>query len=60
VTWAHDLSGYLTILAMAGLGLGVDLRSVSAAGPRIIFVVTASLFILGGMAFVTLRIVGLA
>lgn len=60
VTWAHNLSGYLTILAMAGLGLGVDLRSVSAAGPRIIFVVTASLFILGGMAFVTLRIVGLA
>ncbi|QTH24819.1 putative sulfate exporter family transporter (plasmid) [Rhizorhabdus wittichii] len=56
----HHLSGYLTILAMAGLGLGVDLRSVSAAGPRVVFVVTASLIALGGMAFVTLRLIGLA
>jgi uncharacterized integral membrane protein (TIGR00698 family) len=56
----HDLSGYLTILAMAGLGLGVDLRSLSAAGPRVIFVVTVSLFVLGGMACMTLRLIGLA
>lgn len=55
----HHLSGYLTILAMAGLGLGVDLQSVSAAGPRVIFVVTASLIALGSMAFLTLRLLGL-
>ncbi|MDE8651213.1 YeiH family protein [Novosphingobium album (ex Liu et al. 2023)] len=57
---AHVLSGLLTVLAMAGLGLGVDLRSVSAAGPRVVFVVTASLAILGAMALATLRMMGLA
>jgi len=57
---AHGMSGYLTIFAMAGLGLGVDLRSVSAAGPRAIFTVTISLLALGGMAFMTLRLIGLA
>lgn len=57
---ANDLSGYLTILAMAGLGLGVDLRSVSAAGPRVIFVVSISLLALGSMAFMALRLMGLA
>lgn len=56
----HELSGNLTVLAMAGLGLGVDLRSVAAAGPRIIFVVTASLLALGGMAFMTLQVMGMA
>ena len=57
---AHVASGFLTVLAMAGLGLGVDLRSVSAAGPRVVVVVTASLFLLGGTAYAVLRITGLA
>lgn len=39
-----------TLLAMAGLGLGVDLRSLAAAGPRVSAVVTASLFLLAAMA----------
>lgn len=56
----HGLSGFLTILAMAGLGLGVDLRSVSAAGPRVVLVVTVSLLVLGAMAFLTLRLLNLA
>lgn len=56
----HELSCNLTVLAMAGLGLGVDLRSVAAAGPCIIFVVTASLLALGGMAFMTLQVMGMA
>ena len=44
----------LTVLAMAGLGLGVNLRSVAAAGPRVILVVTLSLLMLGGTAFAVL------
>jgi uncharacterized integral membrane protein (TIGR00698 family) len=57
---AHVASGLLTVLAMAGLGLGVDLRSVSAAGPRVVIVVTASLLLLGGTAYLLLRMTGLA
>ena len=57
---ARGLSELMTVLAMAGLGLGVDLRSVSAAGPRVVFVVTASLLVLGLMAFATLRAMRLA
>ncbi len=57
---AQVASGLLTVLAMAGLGLGVDLRSVSAAGPRVVFVVTASLLLLGGTAYAVLRMTGLA
>ena len=57
---AHQASGVLTVLAMAGLGLGVDLRSVSAAGPRVVCVVTVSLLLLGAMAWLALRVTGLA
>ena len=57
---AHVASGFLTVLAMAGLGLGVDLRSVSAAGPRVVIVVTVSLLLLGSTAYLLLRITGLA
>jgi uncharacterized integral membrane protein (TIGR00698 family) len=57
---AHVASGFLTVLAMAGLGLGVDLRSVSAAGPRVVIVVTVSLLLLGSTAYLLLRMTGLA
>lgn len=57
---AHQASGVLTVLAMAGLGLGVDLRSVSAAGPRVVCVVTVSLLALGGMAYMALYLTGFA
>jgi uncharacterized integral membrane protein (TIGR00698 family) len=57
---AHVASGFFTVLAMAGLGLGVDLRSVSAAGPRVVIVVTTSLLLLGGTAYAVLRLTGLA
>ena len=57
---AHAASGVLTVVAMAALGLGVDLRSVSAAGPRVVSVVTLSLLLLGAIALVVLRLCGLA
>ena len=60
VAQAHQVSGMLTVLAMAGLGLGVDLRSVSAAGPRVACVVILSLLGLGAMAYIALRLTGFA
>ncbi|MFT8718234.1 YeiH family protein [Acetobacter sp.] len=52
----HTMSGLLTLVAMAALGLGVDLRSVLAAGPRVVAVVTLSLGVLGGVALVVARL----
>ena len=43
-------AGIFTLLAMAGLGLGVDIRTVAAAGARVSAVVTASLLLLAAMA----------
>ncbi len=60
VTQANGLATLLTVVSMAALGLGVDLRSVAAAGPRVTAVVTLSLVILGGLALVVIRCAGLA
>lgn len=60
VLTAHKASLILTIIAMAGLGLGVDLRSVKAAGPRVILVVTASLVLLSLTALAMLRLLKLS
>jgi uncharacterized integral membrane protein (TIGR00698 family) len=43
-------SSLLMVLAMAALGLGVDVRTVAAAGWRVSLVVTLSLVLLGAMA----------
>ena len=40
------LSGWLTVAAMAALGLGVDLRAISKVGKPVILTVTASLAVL--------------
>ena len=48
----------LTVLAMAALGLGVDIRSVIAAGPRVTFVVTMSLLLLAAIALTLIHILG--
>jgi uncharacterized integral membrane protein (TIGR00698 family) len=54
------VSGLLTIVSMAALGLGVDLRSVAAAGPRVTAVVSLSLALLVGIALIVIRLAGLA
>lgn len=46
------LSGWLTVVAMAALGLGVDVRTVARAGPRVSAAVTLSLLGLGAVALV--------
>lgn len=43
---ARALSGWLTIAAMAGLGLGVDLRAVRRVGRPVVLTVTAALLVL--------------
>ena len=47
---AGSLATWLTILSMAALGLGVDVRVVAKAGPRVTAVVTFSLLALGAVA----------
>ncbi len=59
VATAGQLASLFTIVSMAALGLGVDLRSVAAAGPRVIAVVSLSLLILGGVALIAIRLAGL-
>jgi uncharacterized integral membrane protein (TIGR00698 family) len=54
------LATALTVLAMAGLGLGVDLRGLAAAGPRVSLVVTLSLVLLAAMALGLIGLLGLA
>jgi uncharacterized integral membrane protein (TIGR00698 family) len=43
---ARALSGWLTIAAMAALGLGVDLRAVARVGRAVVLTVTGSLAVL--------------
>jgi uncharacterized integral membrane protein (TIGR00698 family) len=46
----------LTILSMAALGLGVDLRALARVGPRVVLTVAGSLALLGGSAIVLVRL----
>ena len=56
---ATRLSASLTTVAMAALGLGVDVRMVATAGARVAAVVTLSLLILVGLALLALRALAL-
>jgi uncharacterized integral membrane protein (TIGR00698 family) len=58
--WLATAATVLTVLAMAALGLGVDLRAIAAAGPRVSLVVTLSLVLLAAMAFGLVQLVGAA
>jgi uncharacterized membrane protein YadS len=51
----RDLSRLLTIVAMAGLGFGVELRAVGRVGPRVGATVVASLLFLATLTVVLLR-----
>ena len=50
----------LTILSMAALGLGVDVRAVARAGLRVTGAVTLSLLALGALSLGLIRALGLA
>jgi len=49
------VSKWLTILAMAALGLGVDLKTIATVGPRVIAAVTASLIALCAMSLLLIH-----
>jgi uncharacterized integral membrane protein (TIGR00698 family) len=52
---ARDVGGVLTTVAMAGLGLGVDVRSLRADAPRVALAVICSLAALVVVALVLVR-----
>jgi len=54
------LASLLTVVSMAALGLGVDIRVVAKAGPRVIFTVTASLVSLGLISYALIKALNLA
>ena len=55
VSW---VSGVLTVMSMAALGLGVDVRVVARAGARVTATVTLSLLLLGGISYGLIRALG--
>jgi uncharacterized integral membrane protein (TIGR00698 family) len=52
------LATVLTVISMAALGLGVDVRTVSRAGRAVTITVTLSLVALGCASFVSIRLLG--
>lgn len=50
----------LTVISMAALGLGVDVRVVAKAGPRVIATVTLSLAALGLISYALIRVLAVA
>ena len=54
------LSGWLTILAMAALGLGVDLRSLRKVGAPVVLTVVASLGVLLALSIALIRTLAIA
>jgi uncharacterized integral membrane protein (TIGR00698 family) len=49
----------LTAIAMAALGLGVDIRVVAKSGVRVTLAVTASLIVLGLISYALIRVAGI-
>jgi uncharacterized integral membrane protein (TIGR00698 family) len=54
------LAGFLTIVSMAGLGLGVDVRVLAEVGGRVTLAVTGSLLVLLGISLILIRALGVA
>jgi uncharacterized integral membrane protein (TIGR00698 family) len=55
----RTVASILTTIAMAALGLGVDVRTVAKAGLRVTLAVTLSLVVLGAISFVLIRFAAL-
>jgi uncharacterized integral membrane protein (TIGR00698 family) len=54
-----SFAALLTTIAMAALGLGVDVRAVARTGPRVTLAVTASLIVLGVLSYGLIRLTGM-
>ncbi len=57
---AATAANLLTIISMAALGLGTDLKVVARSGARVIAAVTLSLVFLGGISFGLIKLTGIA
>lgn len=55
----RELSTWLTVAAMAALGLGVDLKKLRSVGPRVVLTVTLSLTTLLVLAVTLIRVLGI-
>ena len=55
----RTVAGVLTTIAMAALGLGVDIRTIAKAGARVTFAVTASLIVLAVISYALIRAAGI-
>lgn len=53
------LSTWLTVLAMAGLGLGVDLRSIRRVGRPVMLAVSASVLVLLGLSLTLIHLLAI-
>ncbi len=56
----NNAANVLTIISMAALGLGVDVRMVARAGPRVTLAVVLSIVALGIISLVLIRVLGMA
>ena len=54
-----SLSTWLTVAAMAALGLGVDLKAISTVGKPVILTVTASLAVLVALSVTLIHVLGI-
>jgi uncharacterized integral membrane protein (TIGR00698 family) len=52
------VAAVLTTIAMAALGLGVDVRAVARTGPRVTLAVTVSLCLMAAMSYGLIRLMG--
>jgi uncharacterized integral membrane protein (TIGR00698 family) len=53
------LSGWLTVLAMAALGLGVNLRALARVGRPVMITVSASVVVLFGLSLTLIRLLAI-
>ena len=56
----RTIAAVLTTIAMTALGLGVDVRTVAKAGPRVTIAVTLSLVVLAIVSYALIRLTGVA
>ncbi len=54
------IAGFLTVVSMAALGLGVDVRILARVGGRVTAAVTGSLIVLIAISFLLIRTLGIA
>lgn len=60
IPWISRIATLLTVVSMAGLGLGVDVRTITKAGARVTITVVLSLLGLGAISLTLLTVLKVA